>query len=50
MMNNSNSENINPNNNNIASLAESNVRRSNRITSQPPLFSDEQSNYQNVQQ
>lgn len=50
MMNNNNSENINPNNNNISSVAESSLRRSTRATAQPALFSDEQSNRQNLSQ
>ncbi len=37
-------------NNNIASVGESTPRHSGRITTRPQLFSDEQSNYQNVQQ
>jgi hypothetical protein len=49
-MNNNNSESIDPNNNNIASVANSNTRRNTRITSKPALYSDEQSNYQNVSQ
>ncbi len=49
-MNNNNVENIDPNNNNIACVANLNIRGITRITSKPALYSDEQSNYHNLSQ